>query len=85
MFKRLFWLVTGAGFGFGSSFWLQRAVRARVERYRPRRLSDELLADVRAAVEEGRAAMRQREAELRAASARPRALAAAGRAGPRRP
>ncbi len=27
MFKRLFWLMVGAGFGFGVSFWLMRFVR----------------------------------------------------------
>ncbi len=73
MFKRLFWLVVGAGFGFGVSFWLMRFVRATVERYSPERLSSDLSgalrqlgADIRDAVAEGRAAMREREAELRA-------------------
>lgn len=73
MFKRLFWLMVGAGFGFGVSFWLMRFFRDTVARYAPQRLSSDLAGavrqlgtDVRAAVAEGRAAMREREAELRA-------------------
>ena len=73
MFKRLFWLVVGAGFGFGMSFWLMRFVRETVARYTPERVSGDLAdalrsfgADLRAAVAEGREAMREREAELRA-------------------
>jgi hypothetical protein len=73
MFKRLFWLVMGAGFGFGASFWVMRFVRETVERYTPERVSADLSnavrglgADLRAAVAEGRDAMREREAELRA-------------------
>jgi hypothetical protein len=73
VFKRLFWLVVGAGFGFGLSFWLTRFVRDTVDRYRPERVSADLAGalrqlgtDIRAAVEEGRDAMRAREAELRA-------------------
>jgi hypothetical protein len=67
VFKRVFWLVTGASFGFGSSFWLMRAFRRTVDRYRPTAVVARLEGDVRAAVEEGRTAMRDREAELRAA------------------
>ena len=73
MFKRLFWLMVGIGFGFGLSFWLTRVVRQTVERYSPERLSSDLGealralgADLRAAVAEGREAMREREQELRA-------------------
>ena len=73
MFKRLFWLVVGAGFGFGVSFWLLRFVRQTVERYTPERMSSDLAgalrafgADLRAAVAEGREAMREREEEIRA-------------------
>jgi hypothetical protein len=73
VFKRLFWLVVGAGFGFGVSFWLMRFVRETVARYSPERVSSDLAGavrqlgqDVRAAVAEGREAMREREAELRA-------------------
>ncbi|MDP9387818.1 MAG: hypothetical protein M3Q48_07775 [Actinomycetota bacterium] len=72
MLKRLFWLVVGAGFGFGMAFWVTRFVRATIERYSPENLSVELAKalrglgeDLRAAVSEGREAMRQREAELR--------------------
>lgn len=73
MFKRLFWLVVGAAFGFGMAFWLTRFVRETVERYSPERVSADLGdalrqfgADLRAAVAEGRDAMREREAEIRA-------------------
>ena len=73
MFKRLVWLVIGAGFGFGMSFWIMRTVRATVERWSPDRVSQDLAGairsfgtDLRAAVAEGREAMRDREAELRA-------------------
>ena len=73
MFKRLFWLIIGAGFGFGVSFWLMRFVRETVARYTPERVSSDIAGalrqlgqDVRAAVAEGREAMREREAELRA-------------------
>ena len=72
MFKRLFWLLIGAGFGFGVSFWVVRTVRATVERYTPERVSADLAgalrgfgADLRAAAAEGREAMRERETELR--------------------
>ena len=72
MFKRVFWLLVGAGFGFGVSFWLTRFVRSTVERYTPERVSADLAGalrslgtDIRAAVAEGREAMREREAELR--------------------
>lgn len=72
MFKRLFWLVTGAAFGFGTSFWLVRWIRETAARYTPERVSSDLAGairgfgqDVKAAVAEGRAAMEEREAELR--------------------
>ena len=72
MFRRLFWLMVGAGFGFGVSFWLMRFVRDTAARYAPERVSADLAdalrglgGDLRAAVAEGREAMREREAELR--------------------
>lgn len=72
MLKRLFWLVAGAGFGFGMSFWVMRAVRERVARFSPEHASGELAKavrglgrDLRAAASEGVEAMREREAELR--------------------
>lgn len=75
MFRRLFWLLVGAGFGFGVSFWLMRFVKQTIERYSPERVSDDLSSalrafgqDLRAAVAEGRMAMREREEELRAAA-----------------
>jgi len=73
VFRRLFWLVVGAGFGFGASFWLVRFLRQTVERYTPERVSSDLAgalralgADIRAAVAEGREAMGETEARLRA-------------------
>lgn len=73
MFRRLFWLLVGAGFGFGVAFWLMRFVRSTVERWSPERVSSDLAgairsfgADLREAVADGREAMREREAELRA-------------------
>jgi hypothetical protein len=73
MFKRLFWLMIGVGFGFGVSFWVMRFVRDTVQRYTPERMSADLSgavkglgADLRAAVADGREAMREREAEIRA-------------------
>ena len=72
MFKRLFWLMIGAGFGFGMSFWMIRFVRQTVERYTPERVSSDLAGalrafgeDLRAAVADGLAAMQEREAEIR--------------------
>ena len=72
MFKRLFWLMIGVGFGFGMSFWLARFVQQTVARYSPERVSGDLAdairnlgADLRTAVAEGREAMRERETELR--------------------
>ncbi|HUS60551.1 MAG TPA: hypothetical protein VMY34_00035 [Acidimicrobiales bacterium] len=72
MFKRLFWLMVGVGFGFGVSFWVTRFIRQTVERYTPERVSNDLAAairafgaDVREAAREGAEAMREREAELR--------------------
>lgn len=73
MFKRLFWLLVGVGFGFGMSFWVMRAVRNTIERYSPERVGTDLAGairglgtDLRTAVSEGREAMREREASLRA-------------------
>ena len=72
MFKRIFWLTVGAGFGFGVSFWLMRFVKETMTRYSPERMSSDLAGalrslgtDIRAAAAEGREAMREREAQLR--------------------
>ncbi len=74
MLKRLFWLVAGAGFGFGMSFWITRAVRGKVARFSPENISAELAKamrdlgkEVRAAISEGVEGLRDREAELREA------------------
>lgn len=71
MFKRLFWLLVGIGFGFGVSFWVARFVRATIERYTPERVSSDLAGalkqfgnDLKEAAREGREGMREREAEL---------------------
>ena len=73
MFKRLFWLVMGAGFGFGVSFWLMRFLKETAARYAPEKISGDLAGalrqlggDIRAAVAEGREGMKEREEELRA-------------------
>ena len=73
MFRRLFWLAIGVGFGFGVSFWLMRFLRETAARYTPERVSADLSdalrnlgGDLRAAVSEGREAMRERELELKA-------------------
>ena len=78
MFKRLSWLGVGTGFGFGLAVWCRRAVRARIERYRPARISAgatdavrQLGDHLRAAAHEGRTAMLQREADLRRAHPEP--------------
>jgi hypothetical protein len=72
MFKRAFWLTTGAGFGFGMSLWVQRTVKRTATRYSPQRVSGEvtrtvkgITGDVRTALAEGREVMREREAALR--------------------
>jgi hypothetical protein len=73
VFRRLFWLLIGVGFGFGTSFWVLRFVKETAARYSPERVSNDLAdalkglgTDLRLAVAEGRDAMREREAELRA-------------------
>ena len=72
MFRRLFWLIMGASFGFGVSFWMTRFVRETVQRYSPEQVSADLAgalrglgSDLRAAVAEGREAMHEREVEIR--------------------
>ncbi|MGY6502311.1 MAG: hypothetical protein ACXIVQ_15610 [Acidimicrobiales bacterium] len=72
MFKRLFWLIVGASFGFGVAFWLMRAVRETASKYTPAGIGSDLAdairqlgSDLRAAADEGRAAMRETEDELR--------------------
>ena len=45
MFRRLFWLLMGVGFGFGTSFWVMRFVKETAARYSPERVSNDL-ADV---------------------------------------
>jgi hypothetical protein len=72
MFKRLFWLVVGVGFGVGMSVWLMRFIKGTVERYSPDRVSADLSSalrqlgtDIADAVAEGRQGMHEAEAELR--------------------
>ncbi len=79
MFKRLFWLIVGASFGFGMSFWVTRVVKQTVARYTPERVGTDLAGalralgqDVRAAVAEGRIAMKEQEVALRSELDRPR-------------
>ncbi|MGH9244434.1 MAG: hypothetical protein ACRD29_08985 [Acidimicrobiales bacterium] len=75
MFKRLFWLMVGTGFGFGMAVLLMRVARETAQRYAPQRVSSDVAQavrrfgqDVKVAVAEGRHAMRERETELRAAA-----------------
>lgn len=73
MFKRLFWLVMGAAFGFGMAFWLMRAVRETAARYGPSGVGEnvagalrQLGTDLREAAAEGRTGMREAEDRIRA-------------------
>ncbi|MDQ1392210.1 MAG: hypothetical protein QOF30_1187 [Acidimicrobiaceae bacterium] len=73
MFKRLFWLTIGASLGVGTSWWVTRTVRQKIERYAPTRLTAGVAnkartvgGDVRAAVADGRQAMHDHEELLRA-------------------
>ena len=72
MFKRLFWLVIGAAFGFGVAFYLMRMVRSTVEKISPDNVGNQLAgaikdlgSNIRAAVAEGREAMQERETQIR--------------------
>jgi hypothetical protein len=73
MVKRLFWLILGASFGFGFSFWMAKVVKQTVERYSPERVSSEVAdamrslgQDFKVAIADGRRAMREQETALRA-------------------
>ncbi len=73
MFRRLFWLLVGVGFGFGASFWMMRFVKETMARYSPEQVSADLAGaikglgtDLRLAFADGREGMREREAALRA-------------------
>jgi hypothetical protein len=73
MFKRLFWLGIGATVGFGTSWWITRMVKQKIEQLTPTRLTEGVAnkarsmgGDVRAAVAEGRQAMHEQEGILRA-------------------
>jgi hypothetical protein len=90
VFRRIFWLMIGAGFGFGVSFWVTRFVKASIERWSPERVSSDLAGalrefgkDLRAAVSEGAEAMRERESELRVELGRPPAWRAGELTDPR--
>jgi hypothetical protein len=72
LFRRLFWLGTGASVGFGGAMWIRAKVRKAVARVMPERVAADVGsgarragANVRDAFAEGRSAMRAREAELR--------------------
>ncbi len=73
MFKRLFWLGIGASLGLGTSWWVTRTVKQKIERYLPQRLTADMASrarsmtgDVRAAIADGRQAMHDQEQVLRA-------------------
>ncbi|MGH9123604.1 MAG: hypothetical protein ACRDZ8_02620 [Acidimicrobiales bacterium] len=72
MFKRLFWLGIGVTLGFGSSWWITRTVKQRVEQLLPEQVRANLAAktrragnDLRAALADGRRAMHDQESALR--------------------
>jgi hypothetical protein len=72
LFRRLFWLGTGASVGFGGAMWIRARVRRAVARVMPDRVAADAAdsarragTNVRDAFSEGRTAMRTREAELR--------------------
>jgi hypothetical protein len=73
VFKRLFWLTIGASLGVGTSWWVTRTIKQKIERYTPTRLTEGVAnkaravgGDVRAAVADGRQAMHDQEESLRA-------------------
>jgi hypothetical protein len=72
LFRRLFWLGTGASVGFGGAMWIRSKVRRAVAKVMPDRVAADVASgarragsNVRDAFAEGRDAMRAREAELR--------------------
>ncbi len=72
VFKRLFWLGIGASLGLGTSWWVTRTVKQKLEQLLPARVKDTVAAKartvgygVRAAVSDGRQAMHEREEDLR--------------------
>jgi hypothetical protein len=73
VFKRLLWLTIGASLGVGTSWWVTRTIKQKLERFTPTRLTEgvankarSLGGDVRAAVADGRRAMHDHEELLRA-------------------
>ena len=73
MFKRTVWFTIGTGVGLGGSFYAQRRLRQKIERYHPEQVAKQVSttvrtfgADVAAAAREGKEAMKAREAALRA-------------------
>lgn len=72
MFKRLFWLMVGFGFGIGLSMLTFRWFQRTLDRFAPPQVADRVTSsfrtlgrDLHDAVVEGRSAMRDREAALR--------------------
>lgn len=72
MFKRLFWLCVGIGFGAGAAIIFSRWIKEAKEKYQPdavtSRFTDTIrgaVSDLTAAIDEGRQAMAEKEIEIR--------------------
>lgn len=74
MFKRLFWLAVGAGFGFGVSLWARKEVRELASRFTPERVAAAFSEAAREVVGELRSALGEGRGVARTPAGRPRRL-----------
>lgn len=69
MFRRVRWMLMGAGVGLGSSWWAQRKARRTMARLSPavlrQKAAQEMVGRVRSAAEGAKSAMRDTEARWR--------------------